>query len=209
MTSFMAITCHFIDENWNLCHFLLDVFEIPSPHTGQIIANIILSLLNEFQLENKILALTSDNASNIVLASSIVKDTLANNFSNTSFQHIRCAAHIMNLAVKKGLNLANRYLIKLRYFIKKIRKSALLIEDLKRISASFDHPFLRPIIDCSTRWNSSFLMIDRALVLRMDLDSLVIRHSALRDLQLFENEWDILLVSITYNMTNIFSEDFK
>ncbi|CAG8451817.1 613_t:CDS:2 [Dentiscutata erythropus] len=193
MTSFIAITCHFIDENWNLCHLLLDVFEIPSPHTGQIIANIILSLLNEFQLEKKILALTSDNASNIVLASSIIKNTLANNFSNSLFQHIRYATHIINIAVKKGLKLANRYLIKLRYFIKKIRKSALFIEDLKRITASFDHPFLRPIIDCSTQWNSSFLMIDRAIVLRMDLDSLVIRHSTLRDLQPSENEWNILL----------------
>ncbi|CAG8854211.1 37142_t:CDS:2, partial [Gigaspora margarita] len=109
MTSFITITCHFIDENWNLCHLLLDVFEIPSPYT----------------------ALTSNNASNIVLASSIVQDTLTNNFANTSFQHIQCAAHIMNLAVKKGLNIANRYLIKLCYFIKKIRKFPLLIEDLK------------------------------------------------------------------------------
>ncbi|CAG8729420.1 21320_t:CDS:2, partial [Racocetra persica] len=125
-------------ENWNLYHLLLDVFEIPSSHTGQIISNIILSLLND-----------------------IIKNTLANNFSNSLFQHIRCAAYIINIAVKKGLKLANRYLIKLRYFIKKIRKSALFIEDLKRITASFDHPFLRPIIDCSTRWNSSFLMIDR------------------------------------------------
>ncbi|CAG8798235.1 7250_t:CDS:2, partial [Gigaspora margarita] len=149
--------------------------------------------------------LTSDNASNIVLASSIVKDTLADNFSNTLFQHIRCAAHIMNIAVKKGLKLANRYLIKLCYFIKKIRKSALLIEDLKCISVSFDHPFLRPTIDCSTRWNSSFLMIDCALALRMDLDSLVIRHLALRDLQLFEDEWNILLVSELRNCLKPFN----
>ncbi|KAF0363973.1 hypothetical protein F8M41_013912 [Gigaspora margarita] len=34
----------------------------------------------------------------------------------------------------------------------------------------------------------------RALVLRIDLDSLVIRYSALRDLQLFEDEWNILLI---------------
>ncbi|CAG8506595.1 5939_t:CDS:2 [Dentiscutata heterogama] len=129
----------------------------------------------------------------IALLLNIIKNTLANNFSNSLFQHIRCAAHIINIAVKKGLKLANRYLIKLRYFIKKIRKSALFIEDLKRITASFDHPFLRPIIDCSTRWNSSFLMIDRAIVLHMDLDSLVIRHSTLRDLQPSENEWNILL----------------
>jgi hypothetical protein len=88
MTSFMAVTCHFIDNNWVLRHILLDIFEIPSPHTGQAIADAILLLLNEFNLESKVLALTSDNASNIILASSLIKDALVNNFLNTSFQHI-------------------------------------------------------------------------------------------------------------------------
>ncbi|CAG8435381.1 3766_t:CDS:2 [Scutellospora calospora] len=180
MTSFIGITCHFIDDNWVLRHILLDIFEIPSPHTGQVIANAILSLLEEFKLENKILALTSDNASNIILASSLIKDTLANSFLNTSFQHIHCAAHVMNLAVKEGLKLANIHLIKLRSFIRKIRKSVLLIEDLKRISASFYQTFLRPIIDCKTRWNSTFMMIDRALILRINLDSLVDLRNCLK-----------------------------
>ncbi|CAG8811329.1 38922_t:CDS:2, partial [Gigaspora margarita] len=167
MISYMAVTCHFINDNWQLCHILLDIFEIPSPHTGQTISNMLLLLLNKYKLENKILALTSDNASNIILASNLVKSTLANNYSNTLFQHVHCAAHIMNLAVKK---------------------SVLLIEDLKCIATSFDHSFLYPIIDCKTRWNSTFIIIDRALVLYIDLDTLIIHHSALHSLQLSNNE---------------------
>ncbi|CAG8626917.1 551_t:CDS:2 [Scutellospora calospora] len=62
-----------------------NIFEIPLSHTGQAISDAILSLLNKFRLESKVLALTSDNASNIILASSIIKNILASNFSNTLF----------------------------------------------------------------------------------------------------------------------------
>ncbi|CAG8774223.1 9733_t:CDS:2, partial [Dentiscutata erythropus] len=58
-------------------HILLDIFKILSSHTGQAISNIILSLLDEYKLENKILILTSDNASNVILASNLVKTMLA------------------------------------------------------------------------------------------------------------------------------------
>src|SRR6266542_2992991 len=32
--SFLKITIHFIDENWNLKHFTLDIFQFKGSHTG-------------------------------------------------------------------------------------------------------------------------------------------------------------------------------
>ncbi|CAG8470981.1 43628_t:CDS:2 [Gigaspora margarita] len=48
MISYIATTCYFINNNWQFCYILLDIFEIPSPYTGQTISNIILSLLEEY-----------------------------------------------------------------------------------------------------------------------------------------------------------------
>src|ERR1043166_345937 len=35
--SFLGITIHFIDENWMLQHFILDVFRFKGSHTGKTI----------------------------------------------------------------------------------------------------------------------------------------------------------------------------
>ncbi|CAG8831650.1 17250_t:CDS:2, partial [Gigaspora rosea] len=56
-----TITIHFIDENWNLQHFILDIFQFKGSHTGESIANKVYSLLEEFKIETKVIALTTDN----------------------------------------------------------------------------------------------------------------------------------------------------
>ncbi|CAG8564543.1 27055_t:CDS:2 [Dentiscutata erythropus] len=123
-------------------HILLDIFEIPFPHTGQAISNIILSLLDKYKLENKILTLTSNNASNIILASNLVKTMLANDFSNTLFQPVRCAAYIINLAVKEGLkspfNTATEILSKSNY--PTIADLRLIISNLSANSNNITQP---------------------------------------------------------------------
>src|SRR5207248_3279746 len=63
--SFLGITIHFIDENWMLRHFTLDIFKFEGTHTGQSIADKIYQILLEFGLDNKTISMTTDNASNM------------------------------------------------------------------------------------------------------------------------------------------------
>src|SRR2546423_15214916 len=37
MESFMALTIHYIDSKWKLCHFVLDIFNFTGSHTGTAI----------------------------------------------------------------------------------------------------------------------------------------------------------------------------
>lgn len=52
--SFMSITAHFIDDDWNLKHLLLDFIEINDSHTGQNLKNAFVIGLENFSIENKV-----------------------------------------------------------------------------------------------------------------------------------------------------------
>ena len=52
--SFMSITAHFIDDDWNLKHLLLDFIEINDSHTGQNLKNAFVLGLEKFSIENKV-----------------------------------------------------------------------------------------------------------------------------------------------------------
>ncbi|CAB5353646.1 unnamed protein product [Rhizophagus irregularis] len=63
---FLGVTIHFIDYEWLLKHFTLDIFKFKGSHTGLAISDEIYKLLKEFNLENKTISMTTDNASNMV-----------------------------------------------------------------------------------------------------------------------------------------------
>ena len=90
----MGVTIHFIDENWVLKHFTLDVFRFKGSHTGQVIADEIYKVLVEFGLEIKTIAIITDNGSNMVLGARLLKSTLTD-----SFIHYRCVAHFLNFLI--------------------------------------------------------------------------------------------------------------
>ena len=65
--SFLGLTIHYIDQDWNFQQFLLDIIPFQIRHIGVNIANTIVSVLNEFNLTNKTLALITDNESAMVV----------------------------------------------------------------------------------------------------------------------------------------------
>ncbi|CAB4431752.1 unnamed protein product [Rhizophagus irregularis] len=98
---FLGVTIHFIDNDWQLKHFTLDIFRFKGSHTGQAISDEIYKLLTEFNLQNKTLSITTDNASNMVACAR----ELRVKFEHNDFIHYRCVAHILNLIVSSGLEL--------------------------------------------------------------------------------------------------------
>ena len=154
---FMGITIHFIDETWTLKHFTLDIFRFKGSHTAEAIANEIYNTLVEFELDKKSIAITTDNASNMIAGVRILKTKLNQN----SFTYYRCIAHVLNLIVVAGLDIIKKPIKKLRNLIKVIQKSSKLLEELKSLMQVDKKPFFHPIIDCKTRWNSTLRMLNR------------------------------------------------
>ena len=160
---YLGITMHYINNDWKLKNLLLDIIPINGSHTAELITNNLLQIFEEFNINHKILALTTDNGSNMIACGDQIATELDQGFNNMVFTHYRCAAHIINLAVKAGMNHVGNEIKKLRQFVIKLKNSPLLLDKLSEICTFKKVKFLKPILDVDTRWNSTFLMICRQI----------------------------------------------
>ncbi|CAG8600367.1 7255_t:CDS:2 [Paraglomus occultum] len=189
MQPYLAITMHWIDSDWCMRKLLLDLVPFHDCHTGANQANTIVALLNEMEIGQKLLAVTTDNAANMVLMGRILKSECAAQFNNADVIHLRCAAHILNISVKAGIKYVSEEIKLARNFCKKLRDSSTLLEELKRIFTALDKPFLMPEIDCITRWNSTYLMLAKLTKIRDATDIVVQRRAELRPHYPDETNW--------------------
>jgi hypothetical protein len=196
-TSFLGITMHYINDDWEIKKCLLDFIPIEGSHTGILISTKLIEIFSEFDISDRIISLTTDNGSNMLACGRELADQLEVEFSNLTFSHNRCAAHIINLAVKAGMKFLDSSIIKLRKFVIKIRNSQLLIDDLKSICKIKNKKFLMPIQDIDTRWNATYSMIERQISTRDVMEILVNSHlDILEDLYPTNTEWIKILVYI-------------
>ncbi|CAG8833149.1 5766_t:CDS:2, partial [Cetraspora pellucida] len=87
--SFLSLTIHYVDTSWKLKCFLLDIIPMKEQHTGINIANALMDILDENCISEKTLALTTDNASSMILCGTIVAEELEEDFNNFDFSHYR------------------------------------------------------------------------------------------------------------------------
>lgn len=200
-TSFLGVTCHYVDE-WNLKHFLLDIIPFHKSHNTENIVEAIKTLLVELGISSKVLGITTDNASVMIAFGREIKNELNINHNNTHVTHQRCGAHILNIAVKHGLQVHDGTIEKVRKFMEKIRNSVNLMEDFKRIFHSQSIEFLSPQLDVDTRWNSTYLMLNKMCQIKVQANMLVAQHpNILNNYNPDEDDWFKINVSINLQNT--------
>src|ERR1043165_5859402 len=121
---------------------------------------------------------------------------LNNKYNNHDFMHLRCAAHILNLAVQEGIKLISDSIDKARKFSSKIRNSQSLFEELKKIFEMKEKPFLVPEVDTPTRWNSLYLLIKKLYHIKSITDILVASNPNLQNMYPTKDEWKDIDVNI-------------
>ena len=93
----------------------------------------------------------------------------------------------------------NSSIIKLRKFVVKIRNSHVLLDDLKSICRIKNKNFLMPIQDVDTRWNATYLMIERQIVMQDVMEILVNSHEdILKNIYPTSFEWSKIMVYILF-----------
>ncbi|CAB4493234.1 unnamed protein product [Rhizophagus irregularis] len=188
----LAVTIHFIKDDWQFDHFVLDVLYIPSPHTALAIKDSIIKIVSELNIADRLIGITSDNEAKMLAATRLIKEDL----NLSEFCHYRCAAHILNLAVEAALNtsIVPNCVKKLRIFISTVRNSPKQMDKLKEFFQVEKIKFKVPLPDCTTRWNYTFYMIDRALEIKPLLAHLVSNLTSLSNNWPNEEEWNILTI---------------
>jgi len=65
--AYLGVTVHYIDNEWNMQHYLLDLIHFKHHNTGTRIKEKLFQLIDKMNLNGKILSLTMDNDATIVL----------------------------------------------------------------------------------------------------------------------------------------------
>jgi hypothetical protein len=97
---FQGVIGSWIDENWEIHNEVLDLQMLEGEHTGKNIAKAFDEVLQNFDIWNKLLSITTDNASNMdtfFVELEKLAEPQGSSFTSKDFR-IRCLAHIMNLA---------------------------------------------------------------------------------------------------------------
>ncbi|KAK8916160.1 hypothetical protein KSP39_PZI022402 [Platanthera zijinensis] len=166
---YMVITVHFIDSTWKLQKRVLSFVHVPPPRRGIDICNAIYNCLMGWGVEHKIMSISMDNAS----ANDVAMQHLKRNFSRTrkllcggKIFHVRCCAHILNLMVQDGLGQIKEVIQNVRESVLYINASDARLIDFSKIVKTLSLPTRKLILDCKTRWNSTYQMLSTAVVLK-------------------------------------------
>ncbi|KAK4406388.1 putative AC transposase [Sesamum angolense] len=58
---FTAVTGHFIDDNWTLRNCILRFLYVPAPHTAEVLADMLVEALMNWNIDRKVSTITIDN----------------------------------------------------------------------------------------------------------------------------------------------------
>lgn len=192
---YICLSAHYIDASWRLNAKILAFCELKSPHTGDEIASKIFESLKEWGLEKKVFSITLDNATNNTSMLRILKGKLQMTsgiglLCEGKYMHIRCCAHILNLIVKNGLELANSLLHNIRESVRYVKASP---QRKEAFAACIERVGIRSgaglSLDVPTRWNSTYEMLARALKFRKAFVSLELYDATYKSLPA-EDEWN-------------------
>lgn len=103
--AFIAVTAYFIDIDWQYREVLLGFEPLYGSHTGLNLSTVVLDLLQKYQIEDRVLAVTTDNASNNGTLISSLQDSIQSLdlHPDTMIIRVPCIAHVIQLSLKQLL----------------------------------------------------------------------------------------------------------
>ena len=149
---------------------------VKTPHTSVALFNVILKAIQEWNIEDKIFAITLDNASNNNAMVKLLRKNLLEKhllYGTGKLLHQRCAAHVINLICTAGFEVIDPVVQKIQESVKYIHDSQSRMQKFEEIIQQLGISYgKRPKIDTSTRWNSTYLMLDTCYELKRAFESL-------------------------------------
>ncbi|KAJ0911500.1 putative transcription factor/ chromatin remodeling BED-type(Zn) family [Helianthus annuus] len=169
--NYMCLTAHWVDDDWVLRKKIINFCQVPN-HKGETIGKFVYKCLQEWGID-RILIITVDNASSNDGAIRYLKKMLKGPHAilDCKYLHLRCNAHIINLVVKDGLEEQIDSINRIRKAVRFLRSSS---QRFLNFQESVEKEKIkckrRPCLDVETRWNSTFLMLETALIYEKAFD---------------------------------------
>ena len=155
---YITVTGHYINKDWKLNANILATRKVDNRHTGENIAKHVEEISREYGVTMS--AIVTDNAKNMVSAAEY-----------GGFKRVPCFAHTIQLCVNDALT--NKDAMKaiaaakrlIGHFNHSTMSTSALLDQQKKLDPSTTP--LKLVQDVQTRWNSSYLMMKRLLLLRV------------------------------------------
>ncbi|XP_077086297.1 E3 SUMO-protein ligase ZBED1-like [Siphateles boraxobius] len=187
--SYITITCHYIDEDWQVNSAVLLTQSMPSRHTAENLAAKLIDAVETWGLNGKVSACVHDNARNIVAA---------NSPKRVNWESVPCFAHTLQLAVNDGFNVfVHRVIVAAGRLVRHFNHSTPACKALEDKQSQMKLPKHQLIQSCKTRWNSVCDMFGRLLEQRWAVtavlsDRTVTRLQDARTLEIRDEHWQIM-----------------
>lgn len=193
-TNYFGINVRYVNKDNRPVSQMLAIRDTHAQHKSEYLRMLIEEVLNKFDIKkHQIIAIVTDNASNMILTTEKLNDEnenieeqeceIVDEFSRDAFkndiQHMRCAAHTLQLAIRDGLKNKNASKI-----IAKLRHVAVTARTPKIDAILKRRAGKGALIDQQTRWGSTYSMIERLIELKayiVDLDN--------NDITLTDSQW--------------------
>lgn len=103
--AFMAITGYFINKDWEYREILLGFEPLHGSHSGVNLSEVVFNLLQEHQIIDRVLSVTTDNASNNKTLIESVHEAIEGlqSSSDVAVIQVPCIAHVIQLSLKSLL----------------------------------------------------------------------------------------------------------
>lgn len=167
--SYLGVTAHWIDSNWEYRNSTLQVKHFTENHSAANCTEEFQNVFREWGLEDKVVAVCTDNARNIVLG-----------VERAKYDNFRCAAHTLQLSLNKAIKDAGieALLSKCRKIVGHFKHSPYLENQLaiKLKEQGLDSCKLKQ--DIVTRWNSTYFMFESLMKAKRGIIDVLTTHSS-------------------------------
>lgn len=192
MEAYISVTAHFISTECEMKSCVLQTKHFPERHTGQHISETIQDIVRSFDIEvAKVKGVVHDTCANAKLAGRLL-------FDLHGWASVQCAAHKLQLAVNKGLqiNTIARAIAATRKLVAHFKHSSLATTQLAIRQEQMNVPTRKLKQECVTRWNSTLNMIKTVLESRWPISAVLgdeeVTKRDDRNLDLRTEQWDLL-----------------